>query len=117
MSTITSLTLGALALLGAGTLWGFALQNGLFPMIDASKARNILPDATNTPFIASFTGIGPIDDYLATLLVFFWPVATGEGGPGPNLMATVFGSQACAALTILMIEGFRKGNVGKAVSL
>jgi hypothetical protein len=117
MSTSTAFTLVVLTVIGAYTIHGLSVQNGLYEMINASKAQGFLPDNAKTAYTAKFTGFGPVDDFLATLLTFFWPAATGQGGAGLTLMSILFGGQSCAAITMVMIEGFRKGNEGKAVSL
>jgi hypothetical protein len=118
MSRSTALALVVLSVIGAGTIHGLSVNNGLYHLINASKAQGILPDAARTPYKGTFTGVGTVDDLLAGLVAFFWPVVNGGSDrAGLGLMGLLFAGQSCAALTILMIEGLRKGNEGRAVGL
>jgi hypothetical protein len=118
MSKATGLTLAALAVLGAGTLHGLSIRNGLYDLIERHKTQKILPGSVDEPYNTRFTGIAPLDDLLSTLLLFFWPVVTqGGGAAGLSLLGIVFAGQSCASLTMILIEGMRKGNEGRLSSL
>jgi hypothetical protein len=118
MSKVTGLSLAVLAVLGAGTLHGLSVRNGLYDLIERHKTQGILPNGIDEPYKTHFTGVGPLDDLLSTLVLFFWPVVTkAGGGAGLNLLGVLFAGQGCAALTMLLIEGMRKGNEGRVVSL
>jgi hypothetical protein len=117
MSKSTGAALAVLAVIGAGTLHGFSIRNGLYDLIDAHKIQGILPNGINDPYKSGFTGLAPLDSIISTLLLFFWPVVdAGRERAGLSALGVLFGGQACAALTMMMIEGMRKGNEGRAVS-
>jgi hypothetical protein len=118
MSRATTFALVVLGVIGAGTLHGLSVRNGLYDLIDTHKIQGILPNGADEPYKNKFTGIAPVDSLLATLLLFFWPVVNGgSGSEGSTLLGVLFAGQSCAAMTMVLIEGMRKGNEGRAVSL
>jgi len=116
MSKSLALILTVLSITGGVTLHGFSIRNGMSDMIEAARVHYILTDGIPNPYLGRLTGIAPVDFMLFTLVNFFWPVTQGDT-PGLSLMGLLFAGQCCALLTIMMIEGFRSGNKGRAVSL
>jgi hypothetical protein len=118
MSKITGATLAVLAVTGAVTLHVFSTRNGLYDMIEAHKTQGILANGIKDPYKSGFTGVAPLDSLISTLLLFFWPVANaGRESAGLSAMSVLFAGQGFAALTMVLVEGMRVGNKGKAVSL
>jgi hypothetical protein len=116
MSKSLALILTVLAITGALTLHGFSIRNGMSDMIEAARVQGLLTDGASNPYKGRITGVGAVDFLLFTLVNFFWPV-TQAATAGLSLMGLLFAGQCCAFLTVMMIEGFRSGNKGKAVSL
>lgn len=117
--TLSRVTIAALIGLGIASLHLFGESNTLFPQIVEHRTKHLLPTHstwTTTYFPTSFTGYGPPDELLATFLVFFWPVVDGEN-PSTSLIGFVFAGQAVAIWIALVLEGLRKGNAGRVISL
>lgn len=117
--TISRLITPFLILLGGYSLHVFSESNGLFPQIASYRSKHVLPTPTTSTvesFPTAFTGLDPPDGLLGTLLVFFWPLVDGEN-PGASLVSFLFVGQAVAAWTATVLEGSRKGNKGRLISL
>jgi hypothetical protein len=117
--TLSRVTIAALIGLGFASLHLFGESNTLFPQIVEHRTKHLLPTHskwTTTSFPTSFAGYDPPDGLLATLLVFFWPVVDGEN-PGASLIGFVFVGQAVAMWIVMVLEGLRKGNAGRVISL
>jgi hypothetical protein len=121
---MTSLTRGAglllLPLLSGVAfycLWIASIRNGLFKQIEELVQQKQPPfPGSGSPLVRSYTGVAAVDQQLATLVTFFGPVV--QGGNEPLNLFSLFGLGQCgAAWTLLLMESFRKGNQGKAVSL
>lgn len=105
--------------LGVVSLHVFGESGGLFPQIVDNRTKGVLPTHrtwARTTFDNSFTGYDPPDGLLATLLVFFWPIIDGEN-PAASLIGFVFAGQTVAVWTIYVLEGWRKINQGRIISL
>ena len=117
--TVSRALVPSLILLGGYCLHVFSEANGLFPQIVSYRSMTTLPTPTTwsaTSFPETFTGYDPPDGLLSTLLVFFWPLVDGEN-PGASLISFLFAGQAVAVWTAVVLEGSRKGNRGRVVSL
>lgn len=117
--TLSRIAVAGLIGLGVASLHLFGESGGLFPQIVENRAKGVLPTHsswTKTTFNTSFTGYDPPDGILATLLIFFWPLVDGEN-PAPSLIAFLFAGQAVAVWTIYVLEGSRKANQGRIISL
>ena len=78
----------------------------------------LLPFSTPTSPIyerQAYSGIMPMDVLVGRLTPFFWPLINGQK---PEL--TIFGvwmfGQLWASETVVIVEGWRVGNMGRAVS-
>lgn len=63
-----------------------------------------------------YTGIDQVDRLLAVLTVFFWAVFDGSN-PALTLHAVDFAGVFGAAWTLVMLEGWRRGNAWTIVAL
>lgn len=116
---MSRLTMAGLIGLGVVSLHIFGESNTLFPQIVQHREKHLLPTHstwTTTSFPTSFTGYDPPDSILKTLVVFFWPVVDGEN-LGTSLVGFVFAGQAIAIWIVMVLEGHRKGNSGRLISL
>jgi hypothetical protein len=113
MSALTKLALGALFFVGGGTIHGLSISSGYYGLIDTHKAKGILHDGTL--YDPKITGFAALDDFLGTLVQFFWTSADGSA-PGASLQSALFASQMIPLLIISLLEANRNGNRGKFVS-
>ena len=109
---LARLTLLLLSAFGFYALWGFSTSNGLFE--HTAESSKIL--FSNTTRSAALTGIDALDKQLKVLISFFWPVIDGSR-PDVSLHAMNFAFQGVAMWLLLVVEGLRFGNKGRAVSL
>jgi hypothetical protein len=89
----------------------------MFHVFDALAKEDapFLPGTTDL-ILRTYTGIGPIDRQLTTLVTFFSPVL--HSGNGALVLFSIFGlGQFSAAWLLMMLEGLRQGNKGTLVSL
>lgn len=83
-----------------------------------SKHSNLLPYSTPEHpvlFRQSYSGIIPLDMLISRLTPFFWPLINGQK-PELTLFGLYMFGQICASETLLIVEGWRIGNMGKAIS-
>lgn len=113
MSALSKISLLGLAVVGAGTLHGFGISTGFYDMVNMHKAKGVLPNGSL--YDPSITGVAALDDFLGTLVQFFWPCVDGSA-PGLTLQTAMFGGQILSFLVIWLVEGHRNGNKGKFVS-
>jgi len=112
--TLSKASLLVLTLFGGWCLHGFSTSNSFFETITSLNEQALLPNGRSYHNV--FTGVAPVDGLLSTLLTFFWPVVDGEH-PDLCLTGILFGGQAVAAWTLTMLEGMRRGNSWRVVSL
>jgi hypothetical protein len=110
--TVIKFTLLLTSAFGFFALWGFSKSNGLFQYI---------PDMAETLFSNSeesstLTGLTALDEQLRLLVSFFWPVLDGTR-PDLSLHAMNFLFQGAAMWLVVVVEGLRRGNDWKVVSL
>jgi hypothetical protein len=110
--TIVALTLLLTSAFGFYALWGFSSSNGLFEYIPET-AKTLFSDSANP---TTLTGINALDEQLKVLVSFFWPVIDGRS-PDLSLHAVNFMFQGATMWLLLMVEGLRRGNDWKVVSL
>lgn len=103
------------AFFGAGgiTVDGIASWTGFFDLIEAHKEKGVLHDGTS--YQANLTGIGPIDNFLNTVVQFTWPCVDGSA-PGLSLQCLLFPSFISSFYMIWLLEGYRNGNRGRLIS-
>lgn len=94
--------------------------NGFMGLVEnwAASYPGLLPFSKPTSPIyerKAYSGIGPVDALVGRLTPFFWPLINAEK---PEL--TIFGiwmfGQLWASETVVIVEGWRVGNMGRAVS-
>lgn len=110
--TITALALLLASAFGFYALWGFSSSNGLIEYMP--ETAKILFSDSKDPAI--LTGLTAVDDQLKVLVSFFWPVIDGSS-PDVSLEAANFLFQAAALWLLLVVEGLRRGNDWRVVSL
>lgn len=96
-------TFGWISILGMGE------RNGFFAMmggegLDLSGERKV------------YAGWAPMDEFLATLVRFFYPCASGEN-PALSVLSAYFAGQWISVHCAMVLEGLRAGNRGRAVGL
>jgi hypothetical protein len=96
-------------------LFIFSFRNDLFFLIQDSIAKKILP-GSDEPLRTTYTGIEGLDYVLMTLGPFFWPAVSGSS-PSMSLYLCGFLGSYGAAWTLLTLEGWRRGNIGKLIAL
>lgn len=74
----------------------------------------LLP-GTSAPLKTSYTGIGPIDNQLTVLCIFFRSLMAGDH-PEYSLHIHDFAFQFAVQYGLMVIEGSRPGNSGKIIS-
>lgn len=100
-----------LSIAGFWTLWGFPYTNGLLGILaDLHKPGARLPN-TDVPMKTKYTGIGPIDGQLTSLVAFFY-TATDGNRPDVSLLGLDLGGQVIAAWVLMVLESLRKSNHG-----
>jgi hypothetical protein len=114
---VALLLLPLLSVAAVYCLWIVASNNGLFKQIsDLAQQKQPFFPGSESPLVLKYTGVAAVDRQLTTLVAFFGPVF--QGGNEPLNLFSLFGfGQFGAAWTLLLMESFRKGNQGKAVSL
>lgn len=102
-----------LSLAGFWTLWVFPYQNGLLKILGAqSQPGAVIPGPTLAPMKQTYTGIGPVDKQLTTLVSFFYTAIDGNRAD-VSLSFLDLGGQVLAAWVLIMVESLRVGNKGK----
>ncbi|KAM0414706.1 hypothetical protein ACHAPT_013445 [Fusarium lateritium] len=76
--------------------------------IDFADKIAPLMDPNDERMRKSFTGIQAVDGFLTTLLIMFQPIFTGEM-PELSLFAFYFAGQIVSVVTLLTVQGLRKG--------
>lgn len=132
--TTSQILLIALSLAGFWTLWGFPYQNGLLEILKhqtepgalvpsslttlkqayAGVFRDDLDPAATAPMKQTYTGIGPIDKQLTTLVSFFYTAVDGNRAD-VSISFLALGGQVLAAWVLIYIESLRVGNQGKFI--
>ncbi len=105
-----------LSLLGASVTWGLGFSNGTFNSITdhVTQPSASLP-GTNFPLLKTYTGFKPVDYQLSTLVTFFAPIFD-ESDVNLKLFGIMAAGQFGGVWLLMMVEGLRVGNRGKAIS-
>jgi hypothetical protein len=111
-NSIIAFTLLLTSAFGFYALWAFSASNGLFEYIP-EMAKTLFSDSKDP---ATLTGVTALDKQLKVLVSFFWPVIDGSS-PDISLHALNFFFQVATLWLLLMVEGLRRGNDWKVVSL
>jgi len=104
--------LGCTALGGYGTL-GAGSQNGFFDSITVSAgsgAGTAYFPAGPKPYLTHFTGISAVDDLLVKIVSFFVFAIDGEHSWDVTLPYCYLMMQFAGGMSLVMMEGWRKGN-------
>lgn len=98
--------------LGFWTLWGFPARNNLLHFLgQLSEPGASIPGPTYYPMKQRWTGIGPVDKQLTTLVGFFYTAIDGNR-IDITLSFLNLGSQVLAAWILITVESYRSGNKG-----
>ena len=83
--------------------------------VGGEKPASVLP-GTSEPLRLAYTGVAGIDQQLVTLFQAFWPVVDGTA-PSLSLFSVFFFGEITGVWALLLLEGIRSGNRGRAFSL
>lgn len=110
--------IGSCALIGGYGAFGMGAKNGLFDGLHKSILREEAPyvPGHKFPIQHSFTGIPVIDGHLSTLTAIFICLIDGDKTWDITLSWWYLAINFLAGWCLLVLEGMRRGNVGKAVS-
>ncbi|KAL4938821.1 hypothetical protein BDV06DRAFT_225648 [Aspergillus oleicola] len=86
------------------------LYESVFELVAASK----LP-SSNATFRTAYTGIESVDRILSYLIKYRWPLSDGSDPALTPIAISYFGAIS-AIWTLLLLEGYRNGNKGRAIS-
>lgn len=111
----TKVVLLLLSAYGWYALFGFGYKSGSLSLISAKRLTGQLGD-TSVPYNEVFCGISRVDQHLNALLTFFWPLVDGSR-PDASLHSFYFSGQGIAVWIATLVEGLRRGNKWRAVSL
>lgn len=107
------LAYGALPALSAVGFYGsmyLSIENGLVKsMSDIVSGKSTALPNTRATIIRKWTGIKPIDDYLAFYLAFFVPTL-GKSNPSTTLQNRFFMGQFAALWTLIQLQAQKSGN-------
>ncbi|KAK5243186.1 hypothetical protein LTR40_012555, partial [Exophiala xenobiotica] len=111
--TVPKILLILLSIAGFGFLWVQPYKDGLLTLLgQQSKPGAVIPGPTAAPMKQTYTGIGPVDKQLTTLVSFFYTAIDGNRAD-VSLSFLYLGGQVLAAWTLITIESLRVGNRGK----
>ena len=115
--TATKIALVFFSAAGYYATWYLLLNNGTTKhMADIRDVGPRLLPGTNEPVKTVYTGIAPIDYQLCVLALFFWENVDGSN-PAGSLFCFHFATQVACGWGLLMIEGLRRGNRWRIISL
>lgn len=104
-----------LSLGGCLTLWGFSYTNGLLQILTEHCEPAAQQLSTTGPKRTVYTGIGPVDGQLTTLITFFYTAIDGNR-PDVSMVGLDFVGQIIATWMLMVLESLRKGNRGKLLT-
>jgi hypothetical protein len=95
---------------------GLQIRNGFFDLLTLAGAEipRKLPGSSEA-IISKITGFTSVDMHLGELLLFFWPVVSGQSPP-LSLFAFYMIGQILAVQTLVLIEGLRAANIRRIIS-
>jgi hypothetical protein len=110
--------IGSCAIVGGYGAFAMGAKNGLFEGLHTSILRPENPyiPGHKFPLQTSFTGISAIDSHLSTLTAIFICIIDGAKTWDVTLSYWYLLVNFLAGWCLLVLEGMRRGNVGKAVS-
>ncbi|KAI5867265.1 hypothetical protein GGS23DRAFT_168284 [Durotheca rogersii] len=99
-----------LGVLGTIATWGRTVGSGSLGLITAALEQDeyTLPGSA-CKLLPSFTGIGPVDYLLRTLVVFFWESVDGSH-PKNAAAGLYFAGQMAPTIVAIYLDGLRRGN-------
>ena len=112
IKTRAFISLGFLLALVPATYLIFVLSIGSLGEV---KPTSVVPGISE-PLRLSYTGVAGIDQQLVVLFKFFWPVVNGTE-PGLSLFSVYFFGEISGAWALILLEGIRSGNRGRAFTL
>ncbi|KAL4875879.1 hypothetical protein BJY04DRAFT_223623 [Aspergillus karnatakaensis] len=104
---------GALALY---SMVDFSCRNGYIPMVMEKGQQWLNAPPTDPRKRAQTTGIASLDEPLATMFVFYWPLLDGSY-PSLSLMFVNYFGTITLSLVLGTLESLRKGNRTSGLSL
>jgi hypothetical protein len=119
LKTAVVVSIAACSVIGGYCALVTSSKNGLFDSIANSVGRDdqqkYIPGGP-TPIRTTFTGIKHVDTQLLTLVTFFAFLIDGPQAWNDTLSFWYLMAQLYAGWCLVVLEGRRKGNRGKAVS-
>ncbi|KAK8093494.1 FAD-dependent monooxygenase [Apiospora hydei] len=109
MSSLTVHLFPLISVLGLYAVSSYMTYSGLAAAFAESQANpmRLLPDG-HTPLLTSYTGLAPLDSYLANLQYIFVPVVDGASAE-LSLLGWHWGSLLLPLFTVMLGEGLRTG--------
>ncbi len=114
--TRAKISLLVLSILAAYCIIGLQIRNGFFDLI-ATAGKEVprkLPGSSEN-MITIITGLPALDEHLSGVVMFFWPIISGDS-PSLSLFGVYIIGQLVAVQTLVLVEGLRVGNLGRIVS-
>lgn len=109
MAQLTKYILPIYGLLGLYSLGYFSYRNGYIDMVLEKREAWLSSPSTDPRKRPHTTGIQSLDETLATMFVFYWPVLDGSF-PGLSLMFSNYFGTITLSLVLVSLESLRKGN-------
>ena len=115
---IVKLLLLGLSGIGFYFTWYLLLNNGSadFMADIRDNGPHVLPFTDKVPLKRVYTGMGPVDYQLTTLMLFFYNILDGSH-PHASLQAYQFVGQLITGWSLLVLESLRESNRGRLISL
>jgi hypothetical protein len=101
-----------LAWMGHRQLWTAGKINGTWNFVrEAVQSQSVsLPGGLDVPLRQVYTGLGPVDRILQTLVTVFLPVVANISRPEQPLQGLYFLASLLPVIAILTVEGYRPRN-------
>lgn len=97
-------------LLAIAFVWGRMAGDGTFALLqDATDNEHFQLPGTETALPKSFTGIGPVDQSLRSLIILFWGAVDGSS-PATTAASIYFAGQIFPMAVAMYVDGLRAGN-------
>ncbi len=115
MERLIKYVLPFLSLWAAYAIFEFSSRNGFFGLLQEAIRDHALPE-TEEPLSTDITGLRFLDEILASVIPFFWPVTDGNM-PGLSLHGVNFLGAVAASWVLIYLESLRVANQYRFVAL
>jgi hypothetical protein len=116
-TTLTRVAFLLTAAIASYCIIGLHIVNGTFAILDRLGTEKIpkLPGSSKDLKL-QYTMLGPLDAHLATLVLFFWNIVSGDL-PALSFFSFYMSGQVLVVAVLVLVEGHRAGSAGKVISL